>query len=319
MARLHEFVIRRALQMIPLLILITLFSFTLMRMAPGDPLAYMFGSETGSPEEKILRDLYIKKWGLDKPVWEQYAYWLGNSLRGDLGFSFLTGRPVADMVAERIPFTLELALSSLFLALVLSIPLGVLSAVKQNSPMDRATTSLSVVANSMPPFWVGILMIIVFAVYLGWFPTSGAGMGQGLYQNLLALIMPMIVLGLSRIGLLTRITRNSVLDVLHEDYIRTARAKGLKEYVVVYRHALRNALLPVVTLLGLELAFLFSGAVLVETVFAWPGMGQFFVITANRRDYPTLMGVQLVVSITILVAMLITDITYALLDPRIKY
>jgi len=290
-----------------------------MHLAPGDPLAMVFGFGEELAEDEIVREIYIKKWGLDKPIWQQYVIWLGNFIRGDLGYSFMTGRQVSQMIIERIPKTLELALSSLILALALSIPLGVLSAVKQNSIFDRLVTTFSVVANSMPPFWVGINMIIIFGVLLGWLPTSGAGMGKGLTEHLRSLIMPMVVLGLSRMGMITRLVRNSLLEVLHEDYITTARAKGLKEYLVIYKHALRNALLPVVTILGLQLAFILSGSVLVETVFAWPGMGRFFVLSANRRDYTTLMGFNLLISFMIIFAMLIIDITYALLDPRIKY
>jgi len=191
--------------------------------------------------------------------------------------------------------------------------------VKQNSLVDRSITSFSVVVNSMPIFWVGIILIVVFAVNLGWLPTSGAGLGQGLVAHLRSLILPITVLGLSRMGMLTRLVRNSLLEVLTEDYIITARSKGLKEYVVLYKHALRNALLPVVTLIGLSLAYLISGSVMIETVFSWPGMGKYFVLLAARRDYTTLMGVNLMVSLTIVSSMLITDITYALLDPRVKY
>jgi peptide/nickel transport system permease protein len=319
MAKLYEYVIRRVFAIIPLLLVITLLVFTLIHIAPGDPFSQMFGTETGVEEEKILREVYIKKWGLDKPIWEQYFYWLYNAIQGDLGYSFMTGRPVFELIIEKIPFTIELGGLSLLISLAIGIPLGVISAVKERTTIDRLATSASVVAYSLPSFWVGIVMIIFFSVTLGWFPTSGAGMGEGLGEHLKSLIMPTLVLGLGGIGLLTRLTRNSVLEVLKEDYITTARAKGVKEYNVIYKHALRNALLPVVTVLGLQLAFILSGAVLVETVFAWPGMGRFFVLSANRRDYTTLMGINLTISVTILMAMLVTDIAYAFIDPRIKY
>jgi peptide/nickel transport system permease protein len=319
MVKLYEYFIRRVISMIPLLIFITLFVFTLIHIAPGDPMIYMFAEEMGEEYQHELREIYIKKWGLDKPIWQQYFIWLSNVVRGDLGYSYMTGRPVAELVFGRIPRTLELALSSLFLALIIAIPLGVLSAVNQNSVLDRFVTSFSVVANSLPSFWVGIIMIVIFSVNLGWVPTSGAGLGKGLVPHLKSLILPTLVLGLSRMGMITRLLRSSLLEVLSEDYIVTARAKGLKEYIVIYKHALRNALLPVVTLLGLSLAFLISGSVMIETVFSWPGMGKFFVLQANRRDYTTIMGVNLTVSVAILVAMLITDLTFALLDPRIKY
>ena len=319
MAKLYEYIVRRVFAIIPLLLVITLLVFTLIHIAPGDPFSSMFGTETGVEEEKILREVYIKKWGLDKPIWEQYFYWLYNAIQGDLGYSFMTGRPVFELIIERIPFTIELGGLSLLISLAIGIPLGVISAVKERTTIDRLATSASVVAYSLPSFWVGIVMIIFFSVTLGWFPTSGAGMGEGLGEHLKSLIMPTLVLGLGGIGLLTRLTRNSVLEVLKEDYITTARAKGVKEYNVIYKHALRNALLPVVTVLGLQLAFILSGAVLVETVFAWPGMGRFFVLSANRRDYTTLMGINLTISVTILMAMLVTDIAYAFIDPRIKY
>ena len=319
MVNLFEYIVRRVLATIPLLIVITLLVFTLIQVAPGDPLAYMFSEEMGQEYEQALRDIYVKKWGLDKPMWQQYLIWLSNVIRGDLGYSYMTGRPVAELVLGRVPRTLELAFSSLMLSLILAIPLGVISAVKQNSVVDRSITSFSVIANSMPTFWVGIILIVIFAVQLGWVPTSGAGLGKGFIAHLRSLILPTVVLGLSRMGMVTRLVRNSLLEVLSEDYILTARSKGLKEYIVLYKHALRNALLPVVTLIGLSLAFLMSGSVMVETVFSWPGMGKFFVLQANRRDYTTLMGVNLMISLTIISAMLITDITYALLDPRIKY
>ena len=318
-ARLYEYIVRRALTFIPLIIIITLLVFTLTHIAPGDPMSYMFGQAQMGEMEAELRRIYTEKWGLDKPIWEQYLIWLWNTIRGDLGYSFHIGRPVAELVFERIPKTVELAVASLVLGWALSIPLGVISAVRKDSILDRLVTSFSVAANSMPTFWIGIVMIIIFALYLGWFPTSGAGLDMGIVEHLRSLVLPTIVLGLSRLGMLTRLTRNSVLEVLNEDYVLTARAKGLKEHVVVYKHALRNALLPVVTILGLELAFVLSGAVLVETVFAWPGMGQFFVISAHRRDYPTLMGINFMACLTILIAMLVTDVSYALLDPRIRY
>jgi peptide/nickel transport system permease protein len=305
--------------LIPVLLGITLLVFSLIHIAPGDPFAYIFSPQQGEEYQSELREMYIIKWGLDKPIWQQYLTWLFNAMRGDLGYSYMTGRPVTELVLTRIPHTIELALLSLILALLMAIPLGVLSAVKQGSIFDRLVTSFAVVANSMPPFWIGIILIVIFAVELRILPTSGAGLGKGLIAHLKSLVLPTLVLGFSRLGMITRMIRNSVLEVLNEDYITTARAKGMKEYVVIYKHALRNALLPVVTLIGLSLAFILSGSVLIETVFSWPGMGKFFVLQANRRDYTTLMGVNLIISLTILLAMLITDIAYAFLDPRIRY
>ena len=319
MTQLYQYMIRRFLTLFPVLIAVTLLVFTLIHLAPGDPFAYIFSPQQGEEFQTELKEMYIKKWGLDKPIWQQYIMWLSNAFRGDLGYSYMTGRPVTELVFGRIPRTLELAFSSLIMALMMAIPLGVLSAVRHGSVFDRFVTSFSVMANSMPSFWVGIIMITIFAVELRLLPTSGAGLGMGLLAHLKSLVLPMTVLGLSRLGMLTRMVRNSVLEILNEDYIVTARAKGLKEYLVIYKHALRNALLPVVTLIGLSLAFILSGSVLIETVFSWPGMGKFFVLQANRRDYTTLMGVNLIVSLTILAAMLVTDITYALLDPRIRY
>jgi peptide/nickel transport system permease protein len=320
MAKLYEYIVRRFLSIIPQLLLITLIVFTIIHIAPGDPLTAVFGDEAGGiKEDKLLRELYIEKWGLNKPIWEQYLIWLSNVIRGDLGYSFIISRSVFEIIVERIPLTLELGGLSLLLSLSIGIPLGVISAVKQGSLIDRIITSISVVAYSTPSFWTGIVMIIYFSVNLGWFPTSGAGMGGNWVDHIQSLIMPTIVLGFGGLGLLTRLTRNSVLEVLREDYIITARAKGVRENLVIFKHALRNALLPVVTVLGLQLAFLLSGTVLVETVFAWPGMGRFFVLSAKRRDYTTLMGINLMVSVTIIFAMLLTDIAYALIDPRIKY
>ena len=319
MTNLGEYIIKRVAHCIPQLFAVTLIVFTLIHLAPGDPLAAVFGTESGLEEEKLLREVYTEKWGLDKPIWEQYLIWVLNSLRGDFGHSFVVGSSVFELILERIPLTLELGVISLVISLLIGIPFGVISAVNQRKTIDKITTSASVISYSMPSFWVGIIMIIVFSVYLGWFPTSGAGMGGNLMDHVKSLVLPTLVLGSGGVGLFTRLTRNSVLEVLKEDYITTARAKGVKESLVIYKHALRNALLPVITVLGLQLAFILSGAVLVETVFAWPGMGRFFVLSARRRDYPTLMGINFMVSVTIIIAMLITDIAYAFIDPRIKY
>ena len=317
------FIRRRLFQLIPLLIGITLLSFFVMHLAPGDPTS-LFVDPHIKPEdlERIKAN-----WGLDQPVVLQYFYWLKNVLVGDFGRSYLTGRPVLHEIGERIPATLLLMGTSMFLALVIAIPVGVISAVKKNSRFDKIFTFISFLGISIPSFWLALVLILVFSLTLGWFPA--VGMTNPLLKDapflsragdvMWHLVLPVSALTFLSIAGLTRYQRAAVLEVLREDYIRTARAKGLPERVVLFKHALRNALLPLITILGLSLPELLSGAFIIETVFGWPGLGRLGVISVFQRNYPLIMGIVVLSSVLIVIGNLFADMGYALADPRIRY
>lgn len=259
--------------------------------------------------------------GLDQPIYVQYWRWLLELLQGNLGTSYSLGSPVSELVAQRLPPTMLLAGTALGFAVLTGIPLGVLSAVKRNSVIDHGVTMLSFFGLSMPVFWYGLLLILAFSVRLQWLPAGGiVTVGQESFGDLMMhLILPALVLGTVHMAEITRYTRSSVLAVLRQDYIRTARAKGLRELVVMKKHALRNALIPVVTVIGLMLPRIAAGAAITEQVFAWPGMGQLAVRAAFQRDYPTIMGVTLVISAVVALSSLLTDLLYTAVDPRIRY
>lgn len=265
--------------------------------------------------------------GLDKPIYMQYFIWLKNILTGNLGNSYISQIPVAESIINYWTYTLRLSLASLFLSLLISVPLGILSAVHKDKLLDNATRVFSLIGVSMPNFWTGLLCIYVFALRFDLFPVFGAHTIGMEYPNLWVSItdqlwhmaLPLFVAVFGGIALTTRLVRSSMLDVLNQEYIMTARAKGVKERIVVYKHALRNAMLPVVTLVGLSMGFLLSGSVTLETIFAWPGLGRFVVQATFTRDYPAIMAMTMLVSSMVVIANLVTDIAYSLLDPRIRY
>ena len=314
-----RYVIRRLLMMIPLLLGITVVLFGVIQAAPGDPADVPQGS--GRIVDPEVIEANRRRFGTDKPVPVQYAIWLGHAVQGDLGRSFSTSRPVAEMIAERLPATLELMGASFLIAAVLAFLLGVLSAVHQYSWFDHLGTGISFFGIAMPVFWFGLILQLVFAVQLGWLPVSGrttVGV-DSLGDHLAHLILPATVLSLRYVAGWSRYLRSSMLEVLRMDYVRTARAKGLPERAVVWGHALRNAMIPVVSVMALNLAGLFSGAVITEEIFAWPGIGRMFVQAMFTRDYPLLMGILLLGSTMVVVFNLVADIVYAVLDPRIRY
>lgn len=299
--------------------------FTLIHIAPGSPVDIMFAASGRRPGKEVIEEI-TKSLGLDQPLYVQYALWVGKLLRGDLGFSYISRRPVAVMIEERLWYTVELMSAALVLSLIIAIALGVMAAVRQYSLIDNLSSLASVFGYSMPSFWIALILIVVFSVRLGWFPVFGAStVGVNLstierfIDHLHHLILPVVVVSTTNTAYLFRLVRSSMLEVLREDYIVTARAKGLKESVVVYKHAFRNALLPVVTFVGLSIGFILGGAVVVEYVFAWPGMGKLAVDVALQRDYPALMGVSMTIAAMVLIANLVTDVVYALIDPRIRY
>ena len=319
------YTIRRLILIVPTFFLITLVIFTLIHLAPGDPVSIMVGSNPRiKPEEK---DRMIKDFGLDEPVHIQYVLWLGRLFRGDLGHSYAYHQSVGKLISERIPRTLELMLMTEIIGLVLAVVVGVVCAVKQYSLTDGVCKLGALIGYSAPNFWLGLLALTVFAGMLQWLPSFGVQtygttfptIFDAWFDHLKHLILPVSMLIFGWVAYLFRLVRSSMLEVLSQDYIITARAKGLEERIVIYKHALRNALLPVVTYEGYSIGFILAGASVIETVFSWPGLGKFWVDVAANRDYPTLMALSIIVALMILLANLVADITYAIVDPRIRY
>ena len=294
--------------MIPVIFGVSTLVFLFIHFIPGDPVQVMLGENAQMADvEKLRQGL-----GLDRPLGEQYLRFLQGLLTGDLGVSIHTGQPIVKTIFRRLPATLELTFSSMFVALLLSIPLGVISASKQYSLLDNGSMFFALLGISMPNFWLGPLLIILFAVNLGWLPVSGRG-------GLDHLILPAITLGTALAAKLTRMTRSSVLEILHEDYITTSRAKGLREALVIFKHALRNALIPVITVIGIQFGALLSGALITETIFAWPGIGRLAITAIQKRDYPLIQGCVLIIALGYVFANLFTDLAYAWADPRIRF
>lgn len=313
----YAYVLRRIGQAMVVLVLISLATFAIIHAAPGGPSVLLGESLTAEDRANIRRTL-----GLDEPVYVQYVRWSSAMLRFDFGRSFAEGLPVIDLLARRLPNTLYLAAAAFLLACLIGIPVGVLSAVRRNSVADHVATLLSFIGVATPSFWLAIMGVILFSVHLRWLPTSGmATMGADFSwaDRARHLLMPMIVLAASPLAEIVRYTRSTMLDALSEDYVRTARAKGLRPVVILYKHTLRNAFIPVLTVLGLIVPPLIGGSVIVETIFSWPGMGRLAVDAAMRRDYPVMMGVTIVLSIVVIVVNLIVDLLYGVLDPRVRF
>ncbi|MGE5653537.1 MAG: nickel ABC transporter permease [Bacillota bacterium] len=303
-----KYTVRRLLSLIPVLLGISFITFMLLHLTPGDPVSMMFGDNMPTADIERVREAL----GLNAPLWQQFLNFLTKAVRGDLGMSFNYNRPVAGLVFQRIGATIELSVVALVISYVIAVPVGIISAVKQNTWIDDLGMIGALIGVSMPDFWLGLMMILLFAVQLKWLPPFGSGTWKHL-------VMPSLALGMSGAALTARLMRASMLEVIRQDYIRTARAKGLGERVVIYRHALRNALIPVLTVLGTRLGFLVGGATIIETVFARPGVGRLMVDSINRRDYPVVQGVVLVLATSIVIANILVDISYTLVDPRIKF
>ncbi|MFT5933752.1 MAG: peptide/nickel transport system permease protein [Hydrogenophaga sp.] len=310
------FFIRRLVTVLPTLVFVSMLIFGLQQLLPGDP-AQILAGEDQNPE--LIAQLR-EKMHLDKPLPVQYGYWIGGVLQGDLGESARTGQPVLELILQKLPVTVQLAFMSMLIALLISIPAGIVSAVKRGSVWDHSATVFGLAGLSMPNFWLGILMILFFSVELGWLPASGyVSPFENLGANLAAMIMPAIVLGTGIAAVLMRHTRSSMLQVLATDYVRTARAKGLRERVVVVKHALRNALTPVITLAALELGTLLSGAVLTEQVFTIPGFGKLIIDAVFNRDYAVVQGVVLVTATAYIMLNLLADMAYFVFNPRLRH
>lgn len=304
--------------------MISLIVFALIHLAPGDPVSAMFGPRKIDPE---IRAEITKRMGLDQPLPVQYLIWVSALLRGDLGYSYLNNAPVIDLIVVRIPRTVELMILAEIVSVTIGIVLGVIAAVKQYSLVDAASSLGALIGYSIPNFWMALMLVFVFALSLGWLPISGlASLGvsfptpfHALLDHLKHAILPVSILAFGWTAYLFRLVRSSMMEVLGQDYITTARAKGLKERIVIYKHALRNALLPVVTYESYSIGYLLGGAVVIEEVFSWLGLGHFMVRIALTRDYPTLMGLSMIIALMVLLANLCADIAYAIVDPRIRY
>ena len=309
------YLVRRTLSTVPVLLAISAIVFFSMRLAPGDPVRQILGPL--ATEERVQETRH--ELGLDKPILVQYGIWLRNALGGDLGISIASHAPTTKLVGERIMKTLELAAAAFVLSLILALVSGTLSAVFQNSPLDSAMTFFALFWLSMPVFWLALMLMLLIAVKVPWIPISGRGGAIWTLDGLLHLLLPAIALGLPRGGTLTRIVRSSFLEVLLQDYITTARSKGLRERVVIMKHAFRNTLIPVITVMGLQLPWLFSGSVIVESVFAWPGMGRLLTSAVFERDYPLVQTTALFYTLVVVISNYLADIAYSFADPRIRH
>jgi peptide/nickel transport system permease protein len=302
------YVARRLLLLVPVLLGVSLASFGLLQLVPGDPALILAGEE--ATEETLAR--IRQEHGLDRALPVQYVVYLMNAVRGNLGVSIQSRQPVATLIAQRFPFTLKLTCLAILVSAALGVVAGVIAATRRNSTLDLAALLGSLVGISLPIFWLGLLMILVFAVKLRWLPAGGSGTAAHL-------VLPAVVLGAASSAVIARMTRASMLEVLRQDYVRTARAKGVAERLVVYRHALGNAMIPILTVFGLEFGYNLGGAVLTETVFSLPGAGRLIVEGIFARDYPVVQGAMLIVATTFVLVNLLTDVAYAFFDPRIRF
>lgn len=310
------YIARRLLATIPVMAVVAVFVFLLLRLAPGDPAALIAGDDATSSDIRLIRE----QLGLTLPIWEQFLLWLGNVLTGDLGVSIFSNLPVTTLIAQRLEPTLMLMLATLFVAISFAIPLGVVAAWKARTLVDRFVMLFSVLGFAIPVFLAGYILMYVFSIQLRWLPVQGyTPLSQGLWPSIRSLILPAIALGTTYIALIARITRASMLEVLSQDYIRTANAKGLATTRVLLLHALKNASVPIVTVIGIGIALLISGVVITETVFNIPGLGRLTVDAVLKRDYPIVQGLILVFAAAKVIINLMIDVSYAFLDPRIRH
>ena len=321
------FVLKRLLQAVPLLLAVATVTFFIVHLAPGDPMDMLLEQRFSRNIDPEVIELIRQKYGLDQPLHIQYAKWIGNLFQGDFGESFRYRRPVSTLIAERIPYTLQLTVLALLLDALVGIAFGTFSAVKQYSAMDKTVTLGSLTIYSIPGFWLALMLVLLFSVNLGWLPTSQT---RSLDYELLSwpgklgdllwhLVLPVFVLGIGSAAGTARYMRNRLLEVLSEEYIVAARARGIKERTVTLKHAMRNALIPIVTIYGMSLPFLLGGAVLIERVFAWPGMGLLAVEAVGGRDYPVILATSMMGAVLVILGNLLADILYVFVDPRVSY
>ena len=302
-----QFLFKRLWHTVFVIIGISMISFFFIHLS-GDPVMLMLPGDASTQEIDTLRE----QLGFNAPLYEQYLRFAGQAVRGKFGNSLYYKVPAMELILERLPASLELAMAAMLIALLVAVPIGIISAVRRGSLLDMGSMLGALFGLSMPHFWLGIMMILLFSVKLGWLPTSGRG-------TLAHLVMPSVALGMSLMAMFARLTRSVMLEVLSLDYIRTARSKGLKEPVVIYKHALKNALIPLVTVAGMQFGFLLGGTVIIETVFAWPGTGRLLVDAVLKRDYTLVQGIVLVYALLVILLNLFVDLLYAYIDPRIKY
>lgn len=311
-----RYLLQRLLTTIVVVFGITFVVFMIIQLVPGDPARVVLGVAASEENVAALRE----RLGLNRPIWEQYLTWLGDLMQGDLGNSLITGQPVTDQILQRLPATLTLAGAGLLIGLLIGLPAGILSAIKPHSPLDIVTSILSQIGVSIPDFWLGILLVLLFSLTLGWLPSQGyTAFSKDPLDWFLRLLLPAATVGIISGSIQTRFNRSAMLEVLHQDYVRTARAKGLAEFVVINKHALRNALIPIVTILGLQLTALLSAVVVVEVVFSWPGLGRLTLEAVLDRDYPLVQGAVFTIATLLAFVNLGTDLLYAFIDPRIEY
>ncbi len=304
----RSYLVRRLLLVLPVVLGVVTLVFLLIHLIPGDPVEIMLGESALPADRDALREAL----GLDRPILEQYGSFLWGLCRGDLGVSLQQRRPVTALIREHYPATLQLTLAAMLISLLIALPAGILSGIRQYSFWDHSTMFLALLGVSMPNFWLGPLLIWVFSIQLGWFPVSGKG-------GLAHLLLPALTLGASMAAIVARMTRSSVLEVLREDYVMTARAKGLPEARIILKHVLRNAMLPVLTVVGLQFGALLAGSIITETIFSWPGLGTLMVKAIQTRDYPVVQGCVLVIALSYVLVNLLTDLLYGVIDPRIRY
>ena len=302
-----HYILRRLLHIIPVLFGVTLLTFSMLHLIPGDPAQILAGPDASASDVMALR----QQMGLDRPLAVQYVDYLKGLAQGDLGRSMSTRRPVLDELMDRFPNTLILAVAGVGVAVLLGIPIGVLAAIRARTMVDHAAMVLALLGISAPAFWLGFILMMVFSVHLGWFPSAG-------YRSWGHLVLPAFTLGTGAMAIVARMTRSSLLEVLNQDYVRTARAKGLHEVLVIAKHALRNALIPTTTVVGLSFGSLLGGAVLTEMVFAWPGLGRLIVYSIGIRDLPVIQGAVLLLALTFVLVNLGVDLLYGLIDPRVR-
>ena len=303
----HKFILKRLLLLVPVLLGVSLLVFAIMSFTPGDPAQLILGENAPAHAVEALRE----EMGLNDPFVSRYARFVGNAVTGDLGRSYTSGRDVFDEIFSRFPNTLILAALGVLIAVAIGIPVGIISATRQYSMIDSGSMLFALLGVSMPNFWLGLMLILIFAVNLGWLPSGG-------YSDWSSLILPAITLGTGSAAIITRMTRSSMLEVIRQDYIRTARAKGVAENVVINKHALKNALIPIITVIGLQFGYLLGGAVLTETVFSWPGVGRMMVDAIRQKDTPTVLGTVVFLATTFSLVNLLVDLLYGFVDPRIK-
>ena len=330
------YIVKRLAMLVPVMLGVSIIAFSLIHLAPGDPARTMLGERATQEQLNEIRE----KYGLDKPLYIQYGIWLNGVLHGDLGRSITTHDEVAKEIGDRFPNTMELAIAAMLFAVIVGVFAGIISATKQYSITDYTCMGVALFGISMPVFWLGIMLMMIFGVFLGWLPIGGridllipfqrvtgfmvfdsiiTGNFPALISVLRHLVLPAIALGTIPMAMIARVSRSSMLEVLRQDFIRTERAKGLSERMVIYKHAVRNAMVPVVTVIGLNFGLLLAGAILTETVFSWPGIGRLVVNAVYERDYPLVVGCILVFAIVFVIVNLITDILYTRIDPRIQY